>query len=69
MEKEESKTGMKFSRMRGFFIMILGVVFFSLGVVISKRSELGGFNLIMICGAVAMLIGFGLQVWETSRKK
>lgn len=56
-------------KMRGFFIMILGVVFFSLGVVISKRSEVGGFNLIMACGAVAMLIGFGLQVWEASRKK
>jgi len=69
MKKEESKPSLKFSKIRGFFIMILGVIFFTSGIVISKRSENKSINSMMALGAVAMLIGAGLQIWEVRRQK
>lgn len=69
MKKNEDKSGLKLSRMRGFLILILGVVFFTSGMVINKRSENKGINSIMGFGIVAMVVGAGLQIWDMGRKK
>jgi len=69
MKKEESNSGLKFSKVLGFFIMILGVVFFTSGIVMYKRAENKGINSLMTIGAVAMLIGIGVQIREVTRQK
>jgi len=69
MIESNNKPGVKFAKIRGFFIMMLGVVFFTAGNVINKRSGDLGFNAIKGLGIAAIAVGFGLQVWEIGRKK
>jgi len=67
--ENNNKSGIKFSKVRGFFLMMLGVIFFTVGNVSNKRSGNSGFNAIKGLGIAAIAVGFGLQVWEIGRKK
>jgi len=69
MKNNEQKSNFKFSKIVGFLILILGIVFFTTGGAINKRSGEKGINAMKGFGIAAMVIGAGIQIWQVGKGK
>jgi len=66
---KSNQQNQKLIAMRGFLILIFGVIFFTTGNVVKQRSGKKGITAMQGVGIAAMVVGGGLQIWDVARRK